>query len=117
MNNHALLVELYKKEKQFQKVYTTFRPNLKVSPITGKFYARHEATADQGEPKEHFILLLAQAKTLGSKNKYFSPKTENQKYGWYDKTFLPRTQDLLIFPHVEAPEIKLDVILKQNYKK
>lgn len=29
MINYNLLVELYKKEKQFQKVYTTFRPNLK----------------------------------------------------------------------------------------
>lgn len=38
------------------------------------------------------------------------------RYGWYDKTLIPRKEDILIFPHVEAPEIKLDIILKQNYK-
>lgn len=38
------------------------------------------------------------------------------RYGWYDKTFIPRNEDILLFPHVEAPEIKLDIILKQNFK-
>ncbi|XP_008181497.1 protein FAM183A-like isoform X2 [Acyrthosiphon pisum] len=116
MYNYTLLVELYKKEKQFQKVYTTFRPNLKAPPVTGKFYARHEANVNQGEPNDHYIELLAQAKSLGPKNKFPSPKTENQRYGWHDKSFIPRNEDILMFPHVEAPEIKLDIILKQNYK-
>ncbi|XP_060839928.1 cilia- and flagella-associated protein 144-like isoform X2 [Rhopalosiphum padi] len=111
MYDYTLLVELYKKEKKFQKVYTTFRPNLK-----GKFYARHEANVNQGEPNDHYIKLLAQAKSLGPKNKFPSPKTESQRYGWYNKTFIPRKEDILMFPHVEAPEIKLDIILKQNYK-
>jgi len=38
------------------------------------------------------------------------------RYGWYDKTFIPRNEDISLFPHVEAPEIKLDIILKQNFK-
>lgn len=38
------------------------------------------------------------------------------RYGWHDKPFIPRKEDILLFPHVEAPEIKLDIILKQNYK-
>lgn len=29
MCDYRLLVELYEKEKKFQKVYITFRPNLK----------------------------------------------------------------------------------------
>ena len=48
-------------------------------PVTGKFYARHEANVNQGEPNDHYIELLAQAKSLGPKNKFPSPKTENQR--------------------------------------
>ncbi|VVC25284.1 FAM183 family [Cinara cedri] len=114
--NYNLLVELYKKEKQFQKVYTEFRPNLKVSPVTGKFYARHEANANQGEPNYHYVKLLAQVKSLGPKNKFPSPVTENQRYGWYETTLIPMSENQLHYPHIDAPEIKLDLILKENYK-
>ncbi|XP_050524438.1 uncharacterized protein LOC126896048 [Daktulosphaira vitifoliae] len=117
MKKHALLAEHYKKEKLFQNVYTTFRPNLKVSPITGKFYAYHEATINKGNPHEHYLQLLALAKLLGPKNKYDSPKTENQKYGWFETTFTPRNKNILLFPRVETPEIKLEIILKKNLKK
>ncbi|XP_025410878.1 protein FAM183B-like isoform X2 [Sipha flava] len=116
MQNYNLLVELYRKEKKFQKVYTTFRPNLKGSPVTNKFYARHEAYVNQGDPNSEYIELLAKAKSLGPKNKYSSPQTESQRYGWHEKSFIPRNEDILLFPHIEAPAIKLDLILKQNYK-
>lgn len=102
MYNYTLLTELYKRERKFQKVYTTFRPNLKglfcsvfwveilrlstsvrlvfsVSPVTGKFYARHEANVNQGDPNDQYIRLLEQAKSLGPKNKFSSPKTESQR--------------------------------------
>lgn len=38
------------------------------------------------------------------------------RYGWYDKPFIPISENELHFPHIEAPEIKLDLILKENYK-
>lgn len=58
-----------------------FQCNLSIaaSPITGKFYARHESNVNQGDPNSHYIELLAQAKFLGPKNKYLLPKTENQR--------------------------------------
>ncbi|VVC38158.1 FAM183 family [Cinara cedri] len=114
--NYNLLAELYKKEKHFQKVYTEFRPNLKATPVTVKFYARHEANVNKGEPNLHYIELLAQAKSSGAKNIFSSPITENQRYGWYDKPLISLSENKLHFPYIEAPEIKLDLILKENYK-
>lgn len=38
------------------------------------------------------------------------------RYGWNDKLFISRKEDIFFFPRVEAPEIKLDIILKKNYK-
>lgn len=49
------------------------------SPVTNKFYARHEAYVNQGDPNSDYIELLAQAKSLGPKNKYPSPQTESQR--------------------------------------
>lgn len=97
--SHALLIELYKKEKQFQNIYTTFRPSLNckyysghfcnylvlidvfyfvVSPITGKFYAHHEENNNQSDPND-YMELLKKAKSLGPKHKYSFAKTENQR--------------------------------------
>lgn len=117
MTDHLRMVELYKKEEKFQKLYTTFRPNIKASPITNKFYARHDAYVNlKDAPNSDFVEMLAKAKYLGPKDKYPAPLTESQKYGWHHKPFIPRNEDILLFPHVEAPAIKLELILKENYK-
>lgn len=50
-----------------------------VSPITGKFYARHEESNKQSDPNNYYIDILKKAKSLGPKHKYSTTKTENQR--------------------------------------
>jgi hypothetical protein len=97
MNNHNILKELYKKEQCHEKLFTAFRPNLKRQPLAGKFYARHETRV--GQPDKKLMELIKREKSDGPKEKYLSPQTGNQEYGWNIKPFIPRNKDIFIFPH------------------
>lgn len=50
-----------------------------VSPVTGKFYSRHEKDIDKGDPNDYYMELLTKAESLGPKNKFSSPQTESQR--------------------------------------
>lgn len=52
-----------------------------VSPVTGKFYSRHEKDIDKGDPNDYYeyMELLTKAESLGPKNKFCSPQTESQR--------------------------------------
>ncbi|XP_075232406.1 cilia- and flagella-associated protein 144-like [Lycorma delicatula] len=107
---HRQLTEMYERERKYLKPYMDFRPNLKATFVTGKFYSHYDSRIT--EPKEVYIDMLTQYQEKTPKEKLPYPETTNQEYGWYtdplmDKDYSDRRMQhgRKIHPHTQTETI------------
>ncbi|XP_054260720.1 protein FAM183B-like [Macrosteles quadrilineatus] len=114
-----VLTEIFKWDRKFFRVYTDFRPNLKVSKVTPKFYARHEGSEslDSVDPETLELILNHCDKGPREKQKY--PETENQRYGWYQELLVPMDKmDRRLNNHrIGSQDIQVAAEIKKNLVK
>ncbi|XP_014281144.1 uncharacterized protein [Halyomorpha halys] len=111
--NQTLLIAAAEREWKFFKLYTNFRPNLKVAPIAAKFYARHQKF-DKSLVKQEYVDLLKRVHSQSPQERNTYPETENQRYGWYLDPLIDNGYDFrLNYRTKMSPDIKLAIEMKR----
>lgn len=72
-------LERYEKENKFIKVYEKFTSNVRVKPLTGKFYAKHDVLS-VADAREEDVKLIARHKEMTPTEVYsFRPPSVNME--------------------------------------
>ncbi|KAG8256280.1 hypothetical protein J6590_072185 [Homalodisca vitripennis] len=79
MTQDELLKELFEWDRKFFRIYTDFRPNLKASNITPKFYARHEGSESLDHVDPETVKVIVDHHTKGPRERLSYPETESQR--------------------------------------
>ncbi|XP_043482458.1 uncharacterized protein LOC122511350 [Leptopilina heterotoma] len=66
------LTERYKKESRFITLIGEFKPSIRSKPVTGKFYAKHDALLIENVP-EDFIKFIIKKKNATPKDFHSYP--------------------------------------------
>ncbi|CAG5055155.1 unnamed protein product [Parnassius apollo] len=78
---HMLNEIIYREVKHFRN-YKIYRPNFRVTPVTGKFYAAHDQlkaeTDEETRKVDNYHVNVSISRAKGPHSKYPSPATENQ---------------------------------------
>ncbi|KAK9293627.1 hypothetical protein QLX08_011484 [Tetragonisca angustula] len=85
--------ERYEKEKRHFRLREEFVAIARTKPLTGKFYAKHDAIPPS-EIRQEYVDLISKRLILTPKDVYaFKPPTVNMMYGWFSEPLIPQTND------------------------
>ncbi|XP_066597210.1 uncharacterized protein [Prorops nasuta] len=112
------LTERYEKEKRFIRLQEEFVLASLTKPLTGKFYARHDA-ADSSNVHQRYLDFILRRDYQTPKDLYsFRPPCLNMEYGWYPTTLLPKTSDVRFhFPRRQSDFISKEIQIKKYEQK
>uniref|UniRef100_A0A1B6GGK7 Uncharacterized protein n=1 Tax=Cuerna arida TaxID=1464854 RepID=A0A1B6GGK7_9HEMI len=119
MTQDELLKELFEWDRKFFRIYTDFRPNLKASHITPKFYARHEGSESLDHVDPETLKVILDHHTKGPRERLSYPETVSQRYGWYQELLIPmdKTDRRLNNHRFGSKDIRLVAEIKQHLVK
>ncbi|XP_008210240.1 uncharacterized protein LOC103316733 [Nasonia vitripennis] len=117
-NKLKFLTERYDKENRNLKFQEKFIALPGLKPVSGKFYAKHDAlSSHDSSPVEYIDLVKRSASATPKDNFHFPPPAVNMEYGWFAKPLIPRPSDKrLIFPIKQSDFIKTEIYIREMQK-
>ncbi|XP_033210963.1 uncharacterized protein LOC117169019 [Belonocnema kinseyi] len=86
-------MEICEKENKYIRIQEKFIPSLSSKPITGKFYAKHDAVSFDEIPEDYLKLIERKENSVPRDRYSFPPPTANMDYGWFTEPLIPRSKD------------------------
>ncbi|XP_058794407.1 uncharacterized protein LOC131666064 [Phymastichus coffea] len=112
------LTEKYEKENSNLKLQEEFIALPGLNPISGKFYAKHEALSSDDDPPVDYVNLVKRSASSIPKDHYqFPPPCVNMQYGWFNEPLIARSMDKrLYFPITQCDFIKQEIYIREMQK-
>ncbi|XP_012154156.1 uncharacterized protein LOC105664349 [Megachile rotundata] len=101
--------ERFEKEKKYIRLQEKFVAIGRNQPLTGKFYAKHDAIPASEVRQEYVDLITKRLISVPTDIYEFRPPTVNMEYGWFSKPLIPLTDD----PRLRFPRTRTDFIVNE----
>ncbi|KAJ8666843.1 hypothetical protein QAD02_008505 [Eretmocerus hayati] len=113
------LTERYEKELLGLKLQEEFIALPGQTPVSGKFYAKHDAPLPNHVAPAEYIKIVQRSTSVTPKENYdFPPPCVNMEYGWFIEPLIPRSRDpRLHFPLSQCDFIKTEIYIREMQKK